>query len=199
MDRRADLAEKALDYVFEHGLIGLSLRPLAAALNTSDRMLIYHFGSKERLIGEILALAQQRLAASIEPPGAEVRTIAGLVRYLWSALGNPSGTQATRVYLDLSVLAAKEPERWRVAVEQLRGPWREPLRTGLVAFGVEDTEAAALADLILGTLDGLALDRLVAGDPARADAAAAALADLLERRLADVACSDDERRSGSDS
>jgi len=33
--------------VLEHGLIGLSLRPLAAALGTSDRMLLYHFRDKD--------------------------------------------------------------------------------------------------------------------------------------------------------
>ncbi|MET8159365.1 TetR/AcrR family transcriptional regulator [Sphaerisporangium sp. NPDC005289] len=182
MDRRAELAERVLDYVLEHGLIGLSLRPLAAALGTSDRMLIYHFGSKERLVGDALALAQQRLAASIEPPGAEVRTIGDLVRYLWTALDNASSRQATRLYLDLSVLTTQDPERWRTAVEQLRAPWHEPLRLGLAAFGVPAAETRAVADLILGTLDGLALDRLVAGDPSRADAAAAAFADLLDSR-----------------
>lgn len=181
MDRRAELAGQVLDYVLEHGLIGLSLRPLAAALNTSDRMLIYHFGSKERLVGAALALAQQRLAAAAEPPGEAVRSVADLVRHLWSSLAHPSGTQATRLYLDLSVLAAKEPERWRAAVEQLRGPWREPLRGGLLALGVAAGEAEPLADLILATLDGLALDRMVAADPARADDAAAAFADLLDR------------------
>jgi AcrR family transcriptional regulator len=44
-DRRHDLAEAATDYVLEHGLLDLSLRPLAAALGTSDRMLLYHFGA----------------------------------------------------------------------------------------------------------------------------------------------------------
>ncbi|MFI7416450.1 hypothetical protein [Nonomuraea sp. NPDC049684] len=181
MDRRAELAEQVLDYVLEHGLIGLSLRPLANALNTSDRMLIYHFGSKERLVGAALELAQQRLAAAAEPPGEAVRSVADLVRHVWSSLAHPSGTRTTRLYLDLSVLAAKEPERWRAAVEQLRGPWREPLRSGLLALGIPADEAEPLADLILATLDGLALDRMVAADPARADNAAAAFAGLLDR------------------
>ena len=44
--RRDELAEAATDYVLEHGLIGLSLRPLAAALGTSDRMLLYHFATR---------------------------------------------------------------------------------------------------------------------------------------------------------
>ncbi len=49
-DRRQELAEQATDYALEHGLIGLSLRPLAQALGTSDRMLLYHFTDKDDLV-----------------------------------------------------------------------------------------------------------------------------------------------------
>ncbi|WP_433556380.1 TetR/AcrR family transcriptional regulator [Pseudonocardia xinjiangensis] len=182
MDRRAELAEGALDYVLVHGLVGLSLRPLAAALGTSDRMLIYHFGSKERLVGEVLALAQRRLAASLEPPGPDVRGLADLVHHLWAALSTPAAARVTRLYLEICVLAVQEPERFRAALERLRGPWRAPLQSGLVAFGIAPERAAPVADLILDTLDGLALDRLVATDPARVDAAAAVFAELLDGR-----------------
>ena len=48
-------------HVLEHGLNSASLRPLAKAAGTSDRMLIYHFGNKERVIGAILS----RLAATM--------------------------------------------------------------------------------------------------------------------------------------
>ncbi|ABC63752.1 transcriptional regulator, TetR family protein [Erythrobacter litoralis HTCC2594] len=41
-------------HVLEHGLVGLSLRPLAKAAGTSDRMLIYHFGSKDALVAALL-------------------------------------------------------------------------------------------------------------------------------------------------
>ena len=43
------LLHDAIAYVAEHGLAELSLRKLAAAIGTSHRMLIYHFGSKEGL------------------------------------------------------------------------------------------------------------------------------------------------------
>lgn len=179
MDRRAELTEQALAYVLEHGLIGLSLRPLAAALGTSDRMLIYHFGSKEQLVRDVLAVAQQRLAGALRPPGSEVRSVADLVRGLWAALNAPEAAQATRLYLEVCVLVTQEPDRWRGVPEQLRGPWKAPLTAGLVAFGVATERAPALADLILDTLDGLSLDRLVASDPTRVDAAAEAFAELL--------------------
>ena len=41
-------------HVIEHGLGGASLRPLAKAAGTSDRMLIYHFGDKETLVRDLL-------------------------------------------------------------------------------------------------------------------------------------------------
>jgi AcrR family transcriptional regulator len=85
MERRAELIDAALDYVMAHGLVGLSLRPLAAQLGTSDRMLIYHFGSKERLVGEVLARAQQRLAEAVSPVGAQM----ALCRYGSTLCGRP--------------------------------------------------------------------------------------------------------------
>ena len=42
-------------HILAHGMAGASLRPLAKAAGTSDRMLIYHFGNKERLIEDLLA------------------------------------------------------------------------------------------------------------------------------------------------
>ncbi|MFZ9395925.1 MAG: TetR family transcriptional regulator, partial [Erythrobacter sp.] len=49
---REILLPRLAAHVLAHGLAGASLRPLARAAGTSARMLIYHFGSKERLIAE---------------------------------------------------------------------------------------------------------------------------------------------------
>ena len=57
----------------------------------------------------------------------------------------------------------------------------ELLRTALAELGVPTDRAGTTADLVLDTLDGLLLDRLVSPDPGRADAAAAAFAELLDR------------------
>jgi AcrR family transcriptional regulator len=52
--------ERIVDYILKHGLTDLTLRPLAAALCTSPRMLLYFFGSKERLMAEALSQASTR-------------------------------------------------------------------------------------------------------------------------------------------
>ena len=51
---RETLLPRLAAHVLEHGLAGASLRPLARAAGTSDRMLIYHFGSKDGLVTALL-------------------------------------------------------------------------------------------------------------------------------------------------
>ena len=53
-------------HVLEHGLGGASLRPLAKAAGTSDRMLIYHFGNKETLITELLSYIAALYAGALD-------------------------------------------------------------------------------------------------------------------------------------
>jgi AcrR family transcriptional regulator len=180
VDRRSELTEGALAYVLANGLIGLSLRPLAAELGTSDRMLIYHFGDKDGLVAEILALANRGLAESINAAERPVHGVADLVRHTWQVLTATDTTGMVRLYLEMCVLSVGEPDRWSAAHRRLREPWLGMLRTGLAELDVAAPKVPALADLILDAIDGLLLDRLVSGHPDRADAAAAAFAELLE-------------------
>ncbi len=87
MSRRDDLLDQVTDHVLEHGLIGLTLRPLAAAIGTSDRMLIYHFHSRDALVSEVVARATARAIGEVEalPDAPTVQVgrqpaVAGLLR-----------------------------------------------------------------------------------------------------------------------
>lgn len=51
--RRAELLDKLLGYSATHGLSEVSLRPLAAAVGSSPRVLLYFFGSKAELVREV--------------------------------------------------------------------------------------------------------------------------------------------------
>src|SRR5436305_14785627 len=69
-DPRSRLLAAAVDYVVEHGLAGLSLRELAAAIGTRHRMLIYHFGSKEGLVVAVVQAVEAEQRAQL----AKLRT-----------------------------------------------------------------------------------------------------------------------------
>ena len=68
-DIRARLRDQAVDFVLSHGLQDLALRPLAKALKTNARMLVYHFGSGEGLMRQLLPGLRERgtLASSLVP------------------------------------------------------------------------------------------------------------------------------------
>src|SRR2546430_17144716 len=61
-DARARLLAAAVAHVERQGIGDLSLRELAAAIGTSHRMLIYHFGSKRGLMAALVRAveAEQR-------------------------------------------------------------------------------------------------------------------------------------------
>ena len=72
--RKALLLESLIGYLVRRGIADLSLRPMAAAVGTSARLLIFHFGSKEQLLLEVLGELQSRLQHSLgellDEPGA---------------------------------------------------------------------------------------------------------------------------------
>lgn len=58
--RKAVLLENLIAYLIRHGVADVSLRPMAAAVGTSARLLIFHFGSRERLLVAVLDEMQAR-------------------------------------------------------------------------------------------------------------------------------------------
>lgn len=59
--RRAEITARAADHILAHGLEASSLRPLAKAAGTSDRMLLYYFRDKAELVSAALDVIAARL------------------------------------------------------------------------------------------------------------------------------------------
>jgi AcrR family transcriptional regulator len=68
--RKDAILEKLADFVLNEGLDAASLRPMAKAVGTSDRMLIYHFTDKNTLIAAILETIAARLVAQLSAQSA---------------------------------------------------------------------------------------------------------------------------------
>ena len=67
MSRRKDeLLDAIVDHLSQKGLSRLSLRPLAAAVGSSSRLLVFHFKTKENLIFEVVNEVQARLEKSFD-------------------------------------------------------------------------------------------------------------------------------------
>ena len=64
-DRRATLTAQLAEIVLADGLDALALRSAAARLGTSDRMLLYYFGTKAELVGAVLGHISGQLRATL--------------------------------------------------------------------------------------------------------------------------------------
>ena len=121
-ERRAELAEAATDYVLEHGLIGLSLRPMAAALGTSDRMLLYHFADKSDLsrpsCGSPTTARSPASGRCRRPP-----TYAGRCSTSGRRSAHPSQARCQRLYVEAAALGVLGAEPFASVVAEANEVW----------------------------------------------------------------------------
>ncbi len=171
-DRRRHLLEAATDYVAEHGIAGLSLRRLGAAIGTSHRMLIHHFGSKERLFVEIVRTSERRqrelLAQLRRDP--ELST-ADTARMLWRGLTAPGLAAQERLFFEICGQALQGRPEAVPVLDGIVTDWLEPLADAETAQGIDPATARTRARLGLAVVRGLLLDLLATGDRCGVDAA----------------------------
>jgi len=177
VNRREELVSGATDYALDHGLVGLSLRPLAAALGTSDRMLLYHLGSKDALVAAVIAESTDRsvtelraLPASTSPGEA--------VRAQWRLRTGEHQTRCERLYVEASTLGLFGEEPYASAVAASNARWTAAVRDHLAASGVAPERVDAVALLVDAAFMGFELDLPL--DPDEAAQGVEALAEAVE-------------------
>jgi len=156
-DRRHDLAESATDYVLEHGLLDLSLRPLAAALGTSDRMLLYHFADKNDLVATVLNVSNARSVRGIRElrPSRDVRQA---VVDLWGVVSKPEQARCQRLYVEAAALGVLGAEPFATVVGEANEQWLGALADHLVSSGMRASDAGRAARLVEAAFMGFQLD-----------------------------------------
>src|SRR5512133_4153255 len=171
-DTRERLLAAAVDYAAEHGLADLSLRTLAAALGTSHRMLIFHFGSKEGLLLEVVRAVEAQQRALLDELRANPRLDPlGQMQALWQQLTSPALWPYERLFFEVYAqgLLGKEPAKR--LLEEAIDAWLPPVVDLLASQGVPLDEARAEARLAIAVTRGLLLDLLATGDLDAVDAA----------------------------
>jgi len=155
--RREEWTQAATDYVLEHGLIGLSLRPLAAALGTSDRMVLYHFGTKDELVAAVLRASNERSTAYVNdlPPSADLRQS---IHDLWAAMRTPEVDRCTRLYVEAAALGLFGREPYVSVVREANTVWSTALVDHVVRSGVRRSLARRVVDIVDAAFLGFQLD-----------------------------------------
>jgi len=176
--RRDDLAEAATDYALEHGLIDLSLRPMAAALGTSDRMLLYHFADKDDLVATLLRVSNDRSVAHVKtlPPSPDVRTA---VLDLWRAMIAPPLVRCQGMYVEAAALGLLGREPYATVVREANDSWVAACVEHLVASGMPRKVADRGVALMDAAFIGFLLDLPLEDGPEALDSSVRDLADAV--------------------
>lgn len=170
---RAALRSAVANYLLENGLAELTLRPIAAATGTSARMLVYHFGSKERLIAEAMSEIRERQRAIAED---WVRRHADaspedFLRFVWSWITAPGRERYLRIFFEAVGRGDREP--FAAFSRRAFDDWVDWTHRRMVRAGSPEAaaESRARAVLTVSAIRGLALYYLATGDRTGARAA----------------------------
>jgi AcrR family transcriptional regulator len=167
--RKAALLEGLIAYLVRHGVADVSLRPMAAAVGSSARLLIFHFGSKERLLVEVLDEMQARLQRSLAELLASESgvTRAAPLRLFWDWALKDLNFVQLRVLYQLQILAAQDHKTYGRYLRRNSLNWLEAVQAALKPA----QRSSTLATLIVAVFDGLFIEVMSTGDRRRASAA----------------------------
>jgi AcrR family transcriptional regulator len=170
---RDRLLKTVVDYVLAEGLVDMSLRPLARAIGSSPRTLLYHFGSKESLVLAVVDEARKRQRALLEGwlrRSAEYDTVT-LLLGAWRWLSAPRHEPFFRLFFETYGAGLQDRKRYATFLGGAVEDWLAFFRRVLEHGGIGGDRAVNLATILVAVTRGLLLDLLATGQRSRCDRA----------------------------
>ena len=161
LERRQELLDAVVKEVAARGIGDRSLRDVAAAVGTSHRMLLHHFGSRNELLLAIVDEVERRQRALLpELPTEPAAAIAAT----WANLRQPELRSFERLFFECYARACRGEAPFASLLPGLVDDWIDAsVGRGLVWPGSpRDERARARAGLAM--IRGLLLDLVATGD-----------------------------------
>ena len=181
--RQDELLELAYQYVLAHGLADMSLRPLAKAIGSSPRVLLFLYGSKDNLIRALLDRARADELAALgafrekEGGGAD---LAESAREVWQWLADPDHRLVLGLWVEAYARSLVDPDGpWAHFAAQTVQDWLELLASRQPPARRRTRAGAAERTAVLAVLRGVMLDVLATGDLDRTSRSVTCLLDAL--------------------
>ena len=168
LDRRQELLDAVVKECAAHGIGDRSLRDIAAAVGTSHRMLLHHFGSRNELLLAIVDEVERRQRALLHELPTEP---AAAVAAMWADLRRPELRPFERLFFECYARGVQGEQPFAGMLPGAVDAW----------LSEDETTDPALVRLGLAVMRGLLLDLVATDDRHGVDAAAQAFADLVQR------------------
>ncbi|HWT48558.1 MAG TPA: TetR/AcrR family transcriptional regulator [Mycobacterium sp.] len=174
LERRRQLLDALIEEFAAGGIGDRPLREVAAAVGTSHRMLLHHFGSREDLLVAVVEeVERHQMGLLRDLPTDPAEGFAAM----WADLHRPELRNLERLFFECYARAAQGEKPFARMVPGAVNGWLAEVAA--VAGGPIDH---AMVRLGLAVVRGLLLDLVATDDDASVDAAANVFAELLNRR-----------------
>jgi AcrR family transcriptional regulator len=167
MQPRNQLLTAAIENALDEGIADQSLREIAAAIGTSHRMLIYHFGSREGLLTAVTQEIERRQRDALLDVGVSE---AGAWK-TWKRLSNPNQWPTARLFFELYSHALLGRPGTGGFLDGIVDSWVGPVTDAMIEAGADKHTARVDARLGVAVARGLLLDLLATGDRREVDRA----------------------------
>ncbi|MEU4170721.1 TetR family transcriptional regulator [Streptomyces sp. NPDC026665] len=182
--RQTQLLEAAYAYALAHGLADLSLRPLAEAIGSSTRVLMFLFGNKDGLVRALLERARTDeldLLAVLRRADRPVG-LAEAAERVWTWLAVGEHRPLLRLWAEAYARSLVEPDGpWAGFARATVDDWLDVLAACQPLPERDGEDGAARRTLTLAVLRGALLDLLATDDEPRVTAAVHRHLALLRR------------------
>lgn len=170
--RPAELLDAVAGYIVRYGVASLSLRPLARAVGSSPRVLLYYYGSKEKLIAKALARLRERQRVVLGGlREAQFDGHSDSCRAIWQHMSAPQSEPLFKFFLETYALALRNPKRFSDFLHSAVEDWLDFIAAPWIRKGRHEEEARAFATVVLAGFRGFMLDYCATHDRQRIDRA----------------------------
>lgn len=163
----------AADHLLQRGITGLSLSQLAKDIGSNNRMLLYYFGSKDKLFAAAVREAYARTPGLRDLMDA-LRRDDDLRETLcagWRMLRAEENVRYMRLFFEAFGAAVRDPQAARPLLDDIARDWPRGLTAAFVAHGYSREDAAAAAVQLSALWRGLQFSLLEGVDVDILDAA----------------------------
>lgn len=170
--RPEELLDAIVAYIAKKGVAELSLRPLAKAVHSSPRVLLYYFGSKEKMVARAIQRLRDRQRAGFgKMREARYDRPSDACRAIWKRMSAPESELAFKLSFETYALALRHPRQFADFLSSSVEDWLEFLSEPLLRKGHPKAEARAFATIVIAGFRGFMLDYCASHDRQRIDSA----------------------------
>ncbi len=174
-ERPDELLERIVPYLTAHGIADLSLRPLAKAIGSSPRVLLYYFGSSEKMIDRVLTRLRERqhalYGAQLAQDSRSQADPAKSYFEIWKHMTSRASEPHFRLFFEIYGLALRHPRRYRTFLRSTIDDWLDFMDDAARQKRYGRSTSRALATIALAAYRGFQLDYCASHDRARLDRA----------------------------